>query len=432
MRDGLPSRHRADTASLEAALRDLPRAPVPEGLAERLVAAIPACPGHRETPLRDGRPCPWRCAASAAGRRARPPTSPRAAAAEAGRHGAPPADTSSRFILDPAPGPLSTEETRLHATSCPPCPRLVIALSRGDSPPHRTGDEPNQKPPPGPPRARNARTAGPHQPRGRGGEEPPAQPRQAESGPGDVPLGLGRRLGARARVDGPRMARTTDQAHSGRGDSGHRCYDGPTDRPSSFNWAQPLAEVPRRPVGPGPGLDQDGGGRRRQRLPPVLGRAGRYARLREHALGLPRRPGAWTGGPERTAGRHPARDRPRRQSSARGLDGPGQGLVRRPRGVIEGGEPRAVDPAPMTYIKLDSPSTSDLDGATSPSASAVEPPAIDEALALAPGSGAGSSGHCRLPRTARSSPTCPAGTTAGSTGSRWPTTTGGRTGASAP
>ena len=117
MRDGRPSRHRAAGASLESALRDLPRPSVPEGLCERLVAAIrpPAAPRRWPAPtmavaaallvvglaLRPG-PEPTR---------ARPKPRPSAAA-----------DTSPSFILEPALA-RSTEETR-PCDVLPPLPSL--------------------------------------------------------------------------------------------------------------------------------------------------------------------------------------------------------------------------------------------------------------------------------------------------------------------
>ena len=64
----------------------------------------------------------------------------------------------------------------------------------------------------------------------------------AESGRGDVPSVWVAASGP-ARPDGPRMVRTTEQARSGRA-SLAIAFDGPTDKPVAFNWAQPLAEPP--------------------------------------------------------------------------------------------------------------------------------------------------------------------------------------------
>lgn len=64
----------------------------------------------------------------------------------------------------------------------------------------------------------------------------------AESGQGGRPSIWVAAAGP-ARPDGPRMARTTERAHSGRA-SLAIAFDGPIDRPVAFNWAQTLAEAP--------------------------------------------------------------------------------------------------------------------------------------------------------------------------------------------
>ncbi len=104
MWDGQPWRPRPEPASLEAALRDLPRPAIPEGLRDRLVAAIPPPALPRRWPA-----VPLAVAASLlvvglALRLGPEPTRsrPRPSA---------PADTTPDFILEPALA-RSTEETR--------------------------------------------------------------------------------------------------------------------------------------------------------------------------------------------------------------------------------------------------------------------------------------------------------------------------------
>ena len=108
MRDERARRHRPGTASLEAALRGLPRPTVPEDLPGRLIAAIPVSPGAARD--RSARLAPTMAVAAAlvvATLLIRP--RPDLAGARPMPSGL--ADTSTCFILEPALTP-STEETR--------------------------------------------------------------------------------------------------------------------------------------------------------------------------------------------------------------------------------------------------------------------------------------------------------------------------------
>ena len=229
----------------------------------------------------------------------------------------------------------------------------------------------------------------------------------AESGRGESPSVWFAASGP-ARPDGPRMVRTTERAHSGRA-SLAISYRGPTDKPIAFNWAQPLAEAP----------------------------VGRTIRLRawikvEEVDAANVCVQCWSATEEMLAfGSTPVFRGDQDWTEAR------SGPV-----VVPPGTARVVVRAALTgqgKAWFDDLAVVEDDGASMPRTTASAPAMaakaghgraeVDDALARS--DGADRSERCRSRRTPRSSPICPSGTTAGSTGPRWPTTTAGSRVASA-
>ncbi len=249
---------------------------------------------------------------------------------------------------------------------------LVIALAAGSAP-AQDGAGP-KKAPPGPPGTK-CPNCGHINPQGEEARNLLLNP-GAESGRGDVPSVWVAAAGP-ARPDGPRMTRSTDQAHSGRAALAI-AYDGPTDRPVAFNWAQPLAEVP------------DGRSIRVRAWIKAEGADSVNVCIqcwsdKEDMLAFGSTPvfrgeQGWT---EARSGLVVIPPGTARVVVRAALTGRGKAWFD-DLAVLEEGEPsgRDVDPSPMTYIKR----LTEADIKRLTAAPAVEPPAVDDALARAAGS----------------------------------------------